>query len=325
VWDLFIAHAATTHHNMRIMQQSCEWAHRWLLPEGRKASRPDGAHPEALPAARRGRRALCFAAPGQQGAGAHPAAAATSINSKSHSNGAGSAGGKGNDQQPVVAPPSGNGYQQSSAAGAPAEHPVLPPAADLQGVGHSATASDGGPAKDTDAWRLARREAEEEYGGDEEGPEGASDEEAALERKSATDGTLPRCVVSVAITALLSPMHAHWLTATVDGEWQLASVWRLSVCSDPVWPRCHRGVKTYASAAALLLLLTALFTALLAVDGRRSHAARRALWLSVLMGALCQICCKMKCRCLSSWITAVCAFNHIPSLSQHAAASSRKP
>ena len=49
--------------------------------------------------------------------------------------------------------------------------------------------------------------------------------------------------------------------------------------------RWHRGRKTHAAVAALLLLLTALFAALLAVDSRRSHAGRRALWLSVLMGA----------------------------------------
>lgn len=50
--------------------------------------------------------------------------------------------------------------------------------------------------------------------------------------------------------------------------------------------RWHRGMKTHVAAAALLLLLTALFAVLLALDSRRSHAARRALWLSVLMGAL---------------------------------------
>jgi hypothetical protein len=55
--------------------------------------------------------------------------------------------------------------------------------------------------------------------------------------------------------------------------------------------RWHRGVKTHAAAAALLLLLTALFAVLLALDSRRSHAARRALWLSVLMGALWRKCC----------------------------------
>lgn len=35
--------------------------HRWLLPEGRQDSRPDGAHPTALPSEFRGRRALLMA------------------------------------------------------------------------------------------------------------------------------------------------------------------------------------------------------------------------------------------------------------------------
>ena len=49
--------------------------------------------------------------------------------------------------------------------------------------------------------------------------------------------------------------------------------------------RWHRGVKTHAAVALLLALLTALFVALTVVDTGAQHASRRAIWLSVLMGA----------------------------------------
>ena len=169
---------------------------RWLLQEGRKACQPDGAHPEALPAARRGRRALRFAAPRQQEADAHPAATAGSTDSKAHSNMAGSAGGEVNSQQPAITPSCGNDCQQPSSAKTPAERLVQRPAADPQRGVRIGDASSGGQSVEADdAWQAARQEAEEEYGADEEGPEGASDEEAALERKSPADGVISRCAV----------------------------------------------------------------------------------------------------------------------------------
>lgn len=54
--------------------------------------------------------------------------------------------------------------------------------------------------------------------------------------------------------------------------------------------RRHCGVITHVAVATLLVLLTALFAVFAILDTRRSHAGRRALWLSVLMGATILYC-----------------------------------
>lgn len=187
---------------------------RWLLPEGRKVIQPDGAHPTAVPGAYRGRRALQLAAPQhqQQRRQQQPAYRPAS----------GSIAGS-DDQQPdpqqqqqrqvnglnapepwrhsgvtelarrrqLAADPAAaaaTGASQITQADSPAAQPseaLLPDGSPAEGRAGSANAT-------ADARRRFREEAEAELGWDEEGPAGASDEEAALERKSASTSQ-PRC------------------------------------------------------------------------------------------------------------------------------------
>ena len=206
-----------------LLAQCCAWVGRWLLPEGRKVCQPDGAHPTAVPAARRGRRALRFAAPGQQEAAADPAAA---TDGKILHNGVdiSNSNMKGQRQVLVAPPPSGTTHQQQpAAAGAAAQtaahakaaaadaavpaqqqaqQPVQPLAAGLPGEGHRGSAVDSRQHQEADAQQVFRQEAEEELGADEEGPAGASDEEAALERKSPANA---------AVSEYVQPTNAHGL------------------------------------------------------------------------------------------------------------------